>query len=122
MFEHVAAYPLLHVTGVANQRYRVVGARVASATLPISEPALTPRSRVRRKRVWHVSRRVRDPRWTGAESVHLTTNWWRCKVVQPNDALLLTAHFGVRQAGAALAHVARPAAFYWRRCSRTLGR
>ena len=30
----------------------------------------------------------------------------------PSDALLLTARFGVRQAGAALAHVARPAAFY----------
>jgi len=36
--------------------------------------------------------------------------------------LLLTARFGVRQAGAALAHGARPAAFYLRRCSRTLGR
>ena len=30
----------------------------------------------------------------------------------PNGALLPTAQFGVRQAGAALAHVARPAAFY----------
>ena len=39
----------------------------------------------------------------------------------PNEALLPTAHFGMRQAGAALAHVARPAAFYWRRCSRALG-
>lgn len=39
-----------------------------------------------------------------------------------NDALLLTARFGVRQAGGALAHVARPAAFYLMRCSRTLGR
>ena len=30
-----------------------------------------------------------------------------------NEALLPTAQFGVRQAGAALAHVARPAAFYF---------
>ena len=30
----------------------------------------------------------------------------------PNGALLPTAHFGVRQAGAALAHVARPAALF----------
>jgi hypothetical protein len=38
-----------------------------------------------------------------------------------NEALLLTARCGVRQAVAVLAHVARPAAFYWRRCSRTQG-
>ena len=41
---------------------------------------------------------------------------------QPNGALLPTARFGVRQAGAALAPGARPAAFYLERCSRTLGR
>lgn len=29
-----------------------------------------------------------------------------------NGTLLLTAHFGARQAGAALAYVARPAAFF----------
>ena len=41
-----------------------------------------------------------------------------------NETLLLTARRGVRQAVAVLAHVARPAAFYWARCSRTraLGR
>lgn len=33
----------------------------------------------------------------------------------PNGALLPTAQCGVRQAGAALAHVARPAASCWRR-------
>lgn len=30
----------------------------------------------------------------------------------PNEALLPTARFGVRQAGAMLAHVARPAALF----------
>jgi hypothetical protein len=38
-----------------------------------------------------------------------------------NETLLLAARCGVRQAGAVLAHVARPAAFYLTRCSRTLG-
>jgi hypothetical protein len=36
--------------------------------------------------------------------------------------LLLAALGGVRQAVAVLAHVARPAALCWMRCSRTLGR
>lgn len=35
-----------------------------------------------------------------------------------NETLLLAARFGARQAGAALTHGARPAAFYWMRCSR----
>ena len=38
-----------------------------------------------------------------------------------NETLLLAARVGVRQAGAVLAHVARPAAFCWMRCSRTQG-
>lgn len=38
----------------------------------------------------------------------------------PNGTLLLAAQDGVRQAGAALAHVARPAAFCLMRCSRAL--
>ena len=38
-----------------------------------------------------------------------------------NETLLLAARVGVRQAGAVLAHVARPAAFCWMRCSRTHG-
>jgi len=36
-----------------------------------------------------------------------------------NGTLLLSARCGVRQAVAVLAHVARPAAFCWIRCSRT---
>ncbi len=42
-------------------------------------------------------------------------------VIRANESLLLTARFGMRQAVAALAHVARPAAFCLMRCSRTLG-
>ena len=40
-------------------------------------------------------------------------------VIRANEPLLLAALFGVRQAGAVLAHVARPAAFCLMRCSRT---
>ena len=36
-----------------------------------------------------------------------------------NETLLLAARCGVRQADAVLAHVARPAALYLMRCSRT---
>ena len=39
-----------------------------------------------------------------------------------NETLLLAARGSVRQAVAVLAHVARPAAFRWMRCSRTLRR
>jgi hypothetical protein len=39
----------------------------------------------------------------------------------PNESLLLSARGGVRQAVAVLAHVARPAALYMMRCSRTPG-
>ena len=40
-------------------------------------------------------------------------------VIRANETLLLTAPCGVRQAVAVLAHVARPAALYLMRCSRT---
>ncbi|WP_353269025.1 hypothetical protein, partial [Gemmatimonas sp.] len=42
--------------------------------------------------------------------------------LRSNETLLLTAPCGVRQAVAVLAHVARPAALYLMRCSRTLSR
>jgi hypothetical protein len=41
--------------------------------------------------------------------------------MRSNETLLLAARGGVRQVVAVLAHVARPAAFCWMRCSRTLG-
>ena len=43
-------------------------------------------------------------------------------VIRANETLLLAARGSVRQAVAVLAHVARPAAFCWMRCSRTLRR
>ncbi len=57
----------------------------------------------------------------GASGPDSAQNICECGAAWSNETLLLAAQYGVRQAVAVLAHVARPAALYLMRCSRTQG-